>query len=87
MVCIINTTVEDNGYRMNPDSSSVIYMNGLKEAQFRIVVENSRKQDEVKQNRIQANFIKRAAFVIKWGVSYNNILSSVANLLSVTNTM
>ena len=35
---------------------------------------------------IRANSVKRAACIIKQGSSYDNILSAVANLLSVTNT-
>ena len=48
---------------------------------------NSRKQDEVKKMVKRSNYIKRAAHIIKQGRSYDNILSSVSNLLSVTKTM
>ena len=50
MVFINNTPGEDNGYRLNPDSSSGLYTNAVKEAQCRIVAKNKRKQDEVKEN-------------------------------------
>ena len=48
MVHIQNTPVEDDGCRLNPDSSSGIYMTAVKEVQFRIVAENRRKQDGAK---------------------------------------
>ena len=48
MVRINNNPVEENGCRMNPDTSSGIYMTSVKEAQCRIVAENRIKQDKVK---------------------------------------
>ena len=50
MINLTNTPVEDNGCSLNPDSSSVIHMTKVNEAHFRIVAENIRKQDEVKEN-------------------------------------
>ena len=61
-------------------------MTGVKEAQLLIVEENRREQDEV-NNAIRANYVKRAARIIKQGRSYDDILSTVAKLLSVTKTM
>ena len=57
-VRITNTPGGDDGCRLNPDSSSVIYMTAVKEDQLRIVAENRRKQDEVKQNTIQETVSK-----------------------------
>ena len=51
------------------------------------MAENRIKQDEVKQNVIRANYVKRAARIIKWGSAYYNILSTVENLRSATNNM
>ena len=50
MVRIKNTPVENYGCRLNPESSSGIYMTAVKEAQCHIVAKNRRKQDEVKEN-------------------------------------
>ena len=47
MVSSINTLGEDDRYMLNLDSLSGIYMNTVKEAQFRIVAENRRKKYEV----------------------------------------
>ena len=58
----------------------------VKEAQCRIVAYNQRNQDEVKQNAIQANSVKGEACIIKWGISYDNIITTVANICSDTNT-
>ena len=41
--CITNTPGKDDGCRLKPDSSSVIYMTSVKEAQCHIVSENRRK--------------------------------------------
>ena len=49
------------------------------------MAKNRIKQDEV-EKMIQANYVKRASHIINRGVSYYNILFTVANLLSVTNT-
>ena len=87
MIHIKNTIVEDNGCRLNPDSSSGIYMNTVREDQYHILAYNSRKQDKVKENAKRSNDVKRADFIIKRGSSYDNIFSGVANLLSVTKTI
>ena len=50
MVCLNNTPGEDDGCRLNPDPPSGIYTTSVKEAQFRIVAKNRRKQDEEKEN-------------------------------------
>ena len=50
MVSLNNKPGEDDGCRLNPDSSPGIYMNAVKEAQCCIVAKNRRKQDEVKHN-------------------------------------
>ena len=47
---------------------------------------NIRKQDDVKENAKQSNFVKRSARIIKRGISCDNILSAVANILSAKNT-
>ena len=46
-----------------------------------------KKQDEVKQNVKWEISVKRAAYIIKQGISYDNILSDAAKLLNVTNTI
>ena len=86
MVRIKNTPVENYGCRLNPESSSGIYMTAVKEAQCHIVAKNRRKQDEVKENLKWSNSVKRATRIIKQVISYDNILSAVAKLLSATNT-
>ena len=50
MVHLNSTPGEDDVCSLNPDSSSVIHMTKVNEAHFRIVAENIRKQDEVKEN-------------------------------------
>ena len=48
MVCLTNTPCEDDGFRLNPDSSSGIYITAVKEALCHIVAKNRIKQDKVK---------------------------------------
>ena len=74
MVRITNTPGEDDGCRLNPDSSSGIYITSENEAQCRIVAENRRKQYEVKQNAKRSNYVRSSARIIKRGGSYKNIL-------------
>ena len=80
MVWIKNNPVEENGFKLNPVSSSGIYVTSLKEAQCRIVAENRIKQYEVKENMKQYNSVKRAARIINRGISHDNIISAVAKL-------
>ena len=61
MLCINNNPVEDYVFRLNLDSYLGIYMTTLKEDQLRIVDENRRKQDEVKENSKLSNSINRAS--------------------------
>ena len=46
--------------------------------------ENMIKQDEVKENTKRSNSIKREAQITDKGISYDNILSDLADLLSAT---
>ena len=61
-------------------------MTSVKEAQCRIVAENRRKQDEVKEDVKGPNSVKRSARIINRGISYDNILSAVTNFLGSANT-
>ena len=61
-------------------------MTSVKEAQGSIVADNIRKQDNAKVNAKQFNSVKRSSRIIKRGISCDNILSAVANILSATNT-
>ena len=58
MVRLTNTPGEDDGCRLNPYSSSGIYMTAVKDSQCRIVVENRRKQDEIKKYDMSQLFQK-----------------------------
>ena len=49
IVRLTNTPGEDDGFRLNPDSSSGIYMTSVREAQCYTVAKNRRK-NEVKEN-------------------------------------
>ena len=50
MVNLNTTPHEDNECSLNPKSSSVIRTTTVNEAHCRIVAENIRKQDELKEN-------------------------------------
>ena len=62
-------------------------MNAVKESQCRIVDKNRKKQNEEKDIMVQEKNFKRAARIIKQGRSFDNIPSTLANLLSVTKSM
>ena len=62
-------------------------MNAVKESQCRIVDKNKEKQNEEKDIMVQEKNFKRAARIIKQGRSFDNIPSTLANLLSVTKSM
>ena len=69
MVRLTNTTCEDYGCRPEPDYSSGIYMAAVKEAQCRIVADNRKKQEEVKENAERSNYVKRESRMIMQGRS------------------
>ena len=69
VLCTTKTSGEYDGFRLNPDSSSVMYMTAVKEAQCCIADENKMKQDELKQNVIRANSVKREVHILKRGSS------------------
>ena len=52
MVCLTNTPGEDDGIRLNLESSPYTYTTDVKENQCRIVAKNRIKKVEVKQNMI-----------------------------------
>ena len=56
------------------------------EAWFRIVAENSIRQDEVKRNSLWVNALKNASWIYKQERSFEKIISMVANLHSDTKT-
>ena len=55
--------------------------------QWHIVAKNRRKQDEVKQNSVRVHSVKKAPHTIKRGISFENIIYTVANLQGYTKTM
>ena len=73
-------------FRNNLYSSSGIYINSVTESQCHIITENSRKQYEVKKSS-RVDYVTKAACITKRGSSFDNIIFTVANLHSDTNTM
>ena len=61
-------------------------MTSLMEDQCRIVAENWKKQDEVKQNALRVNSVKMEAHITKQEISFEEILPTVENFWSDTKT-
>ena len=87
MVRINKNSGDNDGCRQNPDSLSGIYMTSTKEAKFCIVADNRRNRDETKKNAVRVNAVKKLAYIIKRGGSFENILSTLENIWSYTNTL
>ena len=61
MVRMPNRDIEGEGRRMNPDSSSGIYVTASAEAQCRLIAHNRKMKEEDKIKNTKVNALKRAA--------------------------
>ena len=61
MIRIPSMDREEEGRRMNPDSSSGIYVTASVEAQCRMIAENRKIKEEEKIKNSKVNALKRAA--------------------------
>ena len=61
MVSMPNRDKEEEGRRMNPDSSSGIYVTASVEAQCRLIAQNRKMKEEEKIKNTKVNALKRDA--------------------------
>ena len=74
-----NREREEEGRRMNPDSSSGIYVTASVEAQRRMIAENRKIKEEEKIKNSKVNTLKRAARMNLHATSFAKIIANLPN--------
>ena len=77
MVRIPNRDKDEEGRRMNPDSSAGIYVTASGESQCRLIAQNRKMKEEEKIENIKINALKRVARMNQRAESFAKL---VANL-------
>ena len=79
MVRMPNRERDEEGIRMNPDSSAGIYVTASVEAQCRMIAENRKVQEEEKIKNSKVNALKRAARINLRATSFAKIFANLPN--------
>ena len=79
MVRMPNREREEEGRRMNPDSSSGIYVTASVEAKCRMIAKNRKIKEEGKIKNSKVNALKRAARINLRATSFAKILANIPN--------
>ena len=79
MVRMPNRGVEEEGIRMNPDSSSGIYVTASVEAQSRLIAQNWKMKEEKKIKNTKVNALKRAARINQRATSLAKLVANLPN--------
>ena len=79
MVMMTNRYGEEEGIRMNPDSSDGIYVTASVEAQCRLIDQKRNIKEEEKIKNKKVNALKRASHMNQCATSFTKL---VANLLN-----
>ena len=74
-----NREREEEGRRMNPDSSAGIYVTASVEAQCRMISENRKIKEEEKIKNSKVNALKRAARMNLRATSFAKIIANLPN--------
>ena len=81
MVRMPNREREEEGRRMNPDSSAGIYVTASVEAQCRMIAENRKIKEEEKIKNSKVNALKRAARINLRATSFAKLLANLPNYI------
>ena len=81
MVRMSNRDGEEEGIRMNPDSSSVIYVTASLEAQCRLIAQNRKMKEEEKIKNTKVNALKRAARMKQRVKSFVKLVANLPNYM------
>ena len=76
---------EGESSRMNPGSSSRIYANASVEAEYHMIAQNWKMQEEEKKIAPKVNVLKKSACITKCGISFVKTLEATSKLTSSTN--
>ena len=79
MVRMPNREIEEEGRRMNPDSSAGIYVTASVEAQCRMIAENQKIKEEEKIKNSKVNALKRAARINLRATSFAKLNANLPN--------
>ena len=79
MVRIPNREREEEGRRMNPDSSAGIYFTASVEAQCRMIAENRNIKEEEKIKNSKVNALERAARINLRAMSFAKLIDNLPN--------
>ena len=79
MVRIPNREREEEGIRMNPDSSVGIYVTASLEYQCRLIAENQKMKEEQKIKNTKVNALKRAARMNLCATSFVKLVANLPN--------
>ena len=79
MVRIPNRGGDEEGRRMNPDSSAGIYVTESVEAQRRLIAQNRKMKEEEKINNTKVNALKRYARINQGATSFAKLVANLPN--------
>ena len=79
MVRMPNRDREEEGRRMNPDSSAGIYVTASVEAQCRMIAENQKIKEEEKIKNSKVNALKRAARINLRAAPFAKLVANLPN--------
>ena len=79
MIRMPNMYGEEEGGRMNPDSSDGIYVTASVEAQCRLIAQNWKMKEEEKINNTKVNALKRAALMNQRAKSFAKLVANLPN--------
>ena len=81
MVRMPNRGGEEEGRRMNPDSSDGIYVTTSVEAQYRLIARNRKMKEEENINNTRVNALKRAARINQRAASFAKLVANLPNAM------
>ena len=76
---MLNRDGEEEGRRMNPDSSDGIYVTASVEAQCRLIAQKRKLKEEEKIKNTKVNALKRAARMNQCTKSFAKLISNLPN--------
>ena len=79
MVRMPNREREEEGSRMNPDSSSVIYVTASVEARCRLIAQNRKMKEEEKIKSTKVNALKKSARINLRAMSFAKLFANLQN--------
>ena len=79
MIRMLNRGGEEEGRRMNPDSSAGIYVTASVEAQCRLIAQNQKMKEEEKIKNTKVNALKRDARINQCATVFAKLVANFPN--------